>query len=74
LKINAANAAAFSHRAANAIAAVHIALIRFAMDAMLGQQVTQLKVPRPDAYVDETNSQLLKCKKPPPLSRWGFLY
>jgi len=50
LKINAANAAAFSHRAANAIAAVHIAPIRFAMDAMLGQQVTQLKVPRPDAY------------------------
>ena len=35
---------------ANALAAVHIAPIRFAMDAMLGQQVTQLKVPRPDAY------------------------
>jgi hypothetical protein len=49
LKINATSAPAFSQRAANAIAAVHIAT-KFAMDAMLGRHATQLKMPRPDAY------------------------
>lgn len=54
LKINAINAPAFSQRAANAIAAVHIASTMFAMGAMLGRRLTQLKMPRPDAYTSTT--------------------
>jgi hypothetical protein len=64
LKINAANAAAFSHRAANAIAAVHIASIRFAMDAMLGRHAAQLKMPPPAAYVAATQSACVSLLHP----------
>jgi hypothetical protein len=39
-----------SPRAAIAIAALHTAAIMFVMDAMLGQQRAQLKMPRLDAY------------------------
>jgi hypothetical protein len=49
--IKATNTPAFSQRAVNAIAAVHIAFTSFAMDAMLKRHVAQLKMPRPDAYV-----------------------
>jgi hypothetical protein len=41
---------ALNQRAVNAIAAVHIASISFAMEAMLKRHAAQLKMPRPDAY------------------------
>ena len=40
------------HRAANAITAVHTASTMFAMHVMLGRLAAQLKMPRPDAYMD----------------------
>jgi hypothetical protein len=48
--IKPANMPAFSQRATNAIAAVHIASTSFAMNAMLKRRAAQLKMPRPDAY------------------------
>jgi hypothetical protein len=48
--IKAANMPAFSQRATNAIAAVHIASTSLAMNAMLKRRAAQLKMPRPDAY------------------------
>jgi hypothetical protein len=51
---------AFSQRAVNAIAAVHIASTSFAMDAMLKRHAAQLKMPRPDAYHTSARKLLQK--------------
>ena len=44
--------------ATTAITAVHAASTMFAMDAMLGRLVAQLKMPRPDAYAKMTTALL----------------
>jgi hypothetical protein len=59
--IKATNMPAFSQRAVNAIAAVHIASASFAMDAMLKRHAAQLKMPRPDAYLCQAHRSRTRC-------------
>jgi hypothetical protein len=56
---------AFSQRATNAIAAVHIASTTFAMNAMLKRRAAQLKMPRPDAYTQDATARRipLRCHR-----------
>ena len=55
LSIEAMAKQALRQCAATAIAAVQTASTMFAMAAMLGRHTTQLKMPRPDAYVLEAS-------------------